>query len=119
MTFRQALQKHLDAIRDRDLPALADTVAPERLVLVMADGRLARTTREFLDTHRGWFAASGWTLGTQEIEIIEGSDLALAVLRLDYREPPDVRSESYLTLVFQRREGRWLMILDQNTPIKK
>jgi ketosteroid isomerase-like protein len=119
MTFRQTLQRHLHAIRDRDLQALADTVAPERLVLIMADGKLARTTREFVEAHRGWFASPGWTLGTEEVEIIEGSDLGVAVLRLDYREPPDVRSESHLTLVFQRLGGRWLMVHDQNTPIKK
>ena len=39
------------------------------------------------------------------------------VLRLDYREPA-VRSESYLTLVFERRDGEWLMVQDQNTPVR-
>jgi peptidoglycan/LPS O-acetylase OafA/YrhL len=84
----------------------------------MADGRLARSTREFLQAHRGWFAMPGWTLGVEEVASLECADLAVAVLRLDYREPPDVRSESYLTLVFERREGTWLMVHDQNTPIK-
>jgi hypothetical protein len=84
----------------------------------MADGKLARSTAEFLEAHRGWFAAPGWTLRTQEVETFESPELAVAVLRLDYREAPTVRSESYLTLVFQRRNGQWLMVQDQNTPIK-
>lgn len=33
-------------------------------------------------------------------------------------EAPATRSESYLTLVFERRNGKWLMVQDQNTPIK-
>ena len=118
MNFRETLQKHLEAIQGRNLQDLADTVAPEALVLIMADGKLARTTREFLEAHRGWFAMKNWTLDMQEVEAFESTDLAVAVLRLDYREPPGVRSESYLTLVFQRRDGRWLMVQDQNTPIK-
>jgi hypothetical protein len=78
VTFRASLARHLEAIRNRDLEALADTVAEETLVLAT-----------------------------------------------EYREPPSVRSESSLTLVFQRREahdgkpGRWLMVQDQNTPIRQ
>ena len=118
MSFREALARHLRAIQERDLAALAATVAPERLVLIMADGKLVRTTREFMEAHRGWFAMPGWTLGAQEVASFESEDLAVAVLRLDYREPPNGRSESYLTLVFERRDGTWLMVEDQNTPIR-
>jgi ketosteroid isomerase-like protein len=49
MTFRETLRKHLQAIQDRDLKALADTVAEDSLVLIMADGKLARSTAEFLE----------------------------------------------------------------------
>ena len=118
MTFRETLARHLKAIQERNLQGLADTVAPDALVLIMADGKLVRSTREFLEAHRGWFAMPNWTLGVEEVEVFEGRDLAVAVLRLDYREPPSVRSWSYLTLVFQRRGEAWLMVQDQNTPIK-
>jgi hypothetical protein len=30
----------------------------------------------------------------------------------------EVRQQSHLTLVFARRDGKWLMVLDQNTPLK-
>lgn len=118
MSFGETLERHLRAIQERDLEALAATVAPDELVLIMADGKLARTTREFLDAHRGWFAMKSWTLDAQPVKTFESADLAVAVLRLDYREPPATRSESYLTLVFERRDGQWLMVQDQNTPIR-
>ena len=118
MNFRQTLERHLEAIQERDLAKLADTVASEDIVLIMADGKLVRSTAEFLEAHRGWFAMPGWTLATREVALFEADRLAVAVLQLDYREPPNVRSESYLTLVFERRDGKWLMVQDQNTPIK-
>jgi uncharacterized protein (TIGR02246 family) len=118
MSFRETLARHLRAIRERDLEALAATLAPESLVLIMADGKLVRSTREFLEAHRAWFAMPDWTLDAEEVASFEGADLAVAVLRLDYREPPNVHSRSYLTLVFERRDGTWLMVQDQNTPIK-
>lgn len=118
MSFRKTLARHLEAIQERDLAKLADTVAPGEIVLIMADGRLVRSAGEFLDAHRGWFAMPGWTLAARELASFETEALAVAVLRLDYREPPNVRSESYLTLVFERRDGKWLMVQDQNTPIK-
>ena len=118
MSFRDALGRHLKAIEERDLEGLAATVAPERLVLIMADGRLAQSTPEFIEAHRAWFAMPGWTVQTEEVAAFESGELAVVVLRLQYSEPPAVRSESYLTLVFERRHGKWLMVQDQNTPIR-
>ena len=51
------------------------------------------------------------------MEIYENGGLGVAVLHLDYREDAK-RSESYLTLVFEKRGGEWLMVQDQNTPIR-
>jgi uncharacterized protein (TIGR02246 family) len=118
MSFRQTLHRHLQAIQDRDLEALADTVAEGSLVLIMADGKLARSRAEFLEAHRAWFAMPGWTLEASEVQAFEGADLGIVLLRLDYREPPATHSCSYLTLVFQNQNGRWLMVQDQNTPIR-
>jgi ketosteroid isomerase-like protein len=114
--FRETLGRHLLAIETRDLATLAATVA-DPLILIMADGQLKRSKSEFVDAHRGWFAMTNWTLQAKPIEIYEGGSLGVAVLHLDYREG-EKRSLSYLTLVFEKRDGEWLMVQDQNTPIK-
>lgn len=123
MSFRAALDRHLQAIQHRDLEALADTVAPEEIILVTADGKLVQSTREFLDMHRGWFAMPDWKLNVTPVQVYETPGMGVAVLHLDYREEPPGRKptyqESYLTLVFQERDGRWVMVQDQNTPIKR
>jgi ketosteroid isomerase-like protein len=114
--FRETLGRHLLAIETRDLETLAATVA-DPLILITADGQLKRSKSEFVDAHRGWFAMTNWTLQAKPIEIYEGGSLGVAVLHLDYREG-EKRSLSYLTLVFEKRDGEWLMVQDQNTPIK-
>ena len=116
MNFRETLGRHLLAIETRDLDTLAATVA-DPLILIMADGKLERAKREFVEAHRGWFAMKNWTLSAKPVEIYEGDALGVAVLHLDYREDGK-RSESYLTLVFEKRGGEWLMVQDQNTPIR-
>jgi ketosteroid isomerase-like protein len=116
MNFRETLGRHLLAIETRDLDTLADTVA-DSLILIMADGKLKRAKGEFVEAHRGWFAMKNWTLAAKPVEIYEGASLGVAVLHLDYREEGK-KSESYLTLVFENRGGKWLMVQDQNTPIQ-
>lgn len=116
MNFHETLGRHLLAIEKRDLAILADTVA-DPLVLITADGQLKRTKSEFVDAHRGWFAMANWTLQAKPVEIYEGPSIGVAVLHLDYRENGK-QSLSYLTLVFENRDGEWLMVQDQNTPIK-
>ena len=86
------------------------------LILIVADGKLKRTS-EFVEAHRGWFAMRNWTLTAKPVAICENSGLGVAVLHLDYREDAK-RSESYLTLVFEKRGGEWLMVQDRNTPIR-
>jgi uncharacterized protein (TIGR02246 family) len=120
--FREALGRHLLAIEEKDLDALADTVAPDGVLLVLSDGNLVRSTEEFLEAHRGWFAMKHWRLEVKPVQIYETPQLGVALLHLDYREMPPgkpaTRQASLLTLVFQNRGGKWLMYQDQNTPIR-
>jgi ketosteroid isomerase-like protein len=116
MNFRETLGRHLLAIEKRDLATLAATVA-DPLILISAEGRLKRSKAEFVEAHRGWFAMGDWTLQAKPVEIYQGGSIGVAVLHLDYREG-EKRSESYLTLVFENRGDEWLMVQDQNTPIR-
>lgn len=122
MTFRETLDKHLKAIQDRDLAALAATLPDDQLTLITSDGRLVYSVAEFLAMHRDWFAMTTWRLGAAIAHVEETADMGVAVLQLDYREtPPDrqpLQQASILTLVFRRRADRWVMVLDQNTPTK-
>lgn len=120
-SFREALARHLLAIEEKDLEAFAETVAPDGVVAVMTDGRITRSTEEFLDAHRGWFAMKHWRLEVKPVQLIESAELGVATLQLEYRETPPgrpaTRQESVMTLVFRQRGGKWVMVQDQNTPM--
>ena len=118
VTLEESLAAHLDAIRRRDLAALAATVAPDEVVLVTARGEVFTTTERFLALHRDRFASTTWSIATELPHHRVGADLATCVLKLDYRDAPDVRQESILSLVFRRVGDRWLLVQDQNTPIR-
>lgn len=121
-TFQEALDKHLGAIHQRDLPCFAETIATDGIVLITSEGRLIRDREAMLAMHRDWFASSAWQMGVEPVRQWVGSDLGVAVVKLDYREEaagkPPIRAESYLTLVFQRQGDRWMMVQDQNTPCR-
>lgn len=123
MTFRDTLDRHLRAIRNRDLPGLVATLPADELTLITSDGRLVRTTVEMVEMHRGWFASTTWSLDAEVVHLVESPEIGVAVLRLDYRDDPPgqppIREASYLSLVFALRDGRWVMIHDQNTPVKR
>lgn len=120
--FAADLDRHLDAIRRRDLAALADTLDPDDLVLVAADGEVAFGRDEFLRRHRDWFALDGWSLETRPLHSFESGDLAVCLLALRYRDRAasgaPIDEPSVLSLVFRRREGGWLLVQDQNTPVR-
>jgi hypothetical protein len=103
MTFREMLDRYLRAIRGRDLPGLVDTLPADELTLITSDGRLVRTTAEFIEMHRGWFAQTTWLLDAEIVSLIESPEIGVAVLRLDYRDDgpghPPLREESYLSLI--------------------
>src|SRR5262249_54455077 len=91
MTFRDTLDKHLRAIKGRDLQALVETLPGDELVLIMSDGRLVRSVREFVEAHRGWFESPTWTLDTQLVSVRETPDLAVAGPAPRSREHPGRR----------------------------
>jgi hypothetical protein len=122
MTFRETLQRHVRATCTRDLAEVIETIPADALDLITADGRLVRSAAEFVQMHAAWFAQSTWSLDATVVSVIESPQMGVALLRLDYRDDPPnqppVRQASYLSLVFALREGKWVMLQDQNTPIK-
>ncbi|WP_337176190.1 nuclear transport factor 2 family protein [Paludisphaera sp.] len=122
MTFRQTLSKHLRAIQGRDLEALIDTISPDQLTMIMSDGVVVRSPSEFARLHASWFESTSWTLDISQVAIIESSALGVATLLLEYRDEPEDRppvdQKSILTLIFANQDGVWVLIHDQNTPVK-
>lgn len=121
VTFEETLQRHLRAIRDRDLDGLVDTVAPEELVLVSAAGDVSTETRKFIDLHREWFESSTWSLESEILHLRERGPFGTCLIGLHYRDIDNagdvIQQDSILSLMFERIGDRWLLVQDQNTPV--
>lgn len=120
--FSEALERHLEAIRERDLERFAATVDVERMVLVTADGEVIADGHRFVELHREWFASPEWTIETDLLHARETGGVATCLLKLDYyqhTEAGELHEESILGLVFAELAGRWLLVQDQNTPLRR
>ncbi|HEY1015382.1 MAG TPA: nuclear transport factor 2 family protein [Herpetosiphonaceae bacterium] len=120
MDFRSALDTHLAALRSRDLAGFLATVAnDDEVSLVMPNGALVRGFSGVTDLHQAWFADPDWTLDAEILRTLETGEMALALLLVDYRdldaEGRPYQKRYYLSLVFAKRDDRWLLVHDQNT----
>lgn len=119
-SFTQALQAHLQAIRARDLPALAATVTlDEDIVLIYPNGACVEGRQAYLAEMKEWFADPGWRLNCEIKKIVETGELSSALLLCGYDEKhpgqPPRHLDYFLFLVFRNQQGHWRLVHDQNT----
>ncbi|MEQ8179887.1 MAG: nuclear transport factor 2 family protein [Amphiplicatus sp.] len=117
--FGAALQEHLAAIQARDLDAFAATLtADETLYTVFPNGGALTTRQAAVDLHRDWFADPNWVWEGETVHKIVGADMALALIKYDYRDTPEGAPRSaWLSLLFRLEDGEWRLVHDQNTRI--
>ena len=64
--FTQVMQKHLDAVTNRDLKSLGQTMAPNgQMQLILPKTEIIEGVEGFMDYHKEWFADSTWTFETK------------------------------------------------------
>ena len=122
MNFQQALERHLRAVQDHDVDAFLDTVAHDgSLTMILPNGNLLDSYDEIAELHREWFADQEWQMTTELVTTHEGSDMASALLLVNYEDVDEggtpVQFQYFLNLLFAKRDGRWLVVHDQNTII--
>lgn len=118
--FRKALEHHLDAVSNRNLQGIEETViANPDLSLIFPNGRLVSTRREFIDFHREWFKDLNWIYDAKIEKVVEGPGVSFALVRYSYQDSiDDPAREAWLTLIFQLESGSWRLVHDQNTSIQ-
>lgn len=122
-TFKGALKTHLDAIDNRDYEKLITTLTTEdTLTLIYPEGYLIKEKSKYLDSHRSFFQDKSWTLNYRIIREVESSEMGFALLKCSFDTiNPDgtpYQIDYFLTLVFQKISGKWLLVHDQNTKSK-
>ncbi len=117
--FRAALDTHLAAIAAKDLDAFRPTITGgDDLYVIFPNGAALETTEQVLAFHEDWFGDPDWRMDPEIVKVIEGADMATALLKYDYRDTPDGAARtSWLVLVFKLEDGAWRLVHDQNTRI--
>lgn len=122
MSFQQALERHLLAVKEHNIDAFCDTIATDgSLTMILPNGNLLDSYEEIMDLHREWFADQEWEMTTELVNTTETSEMATALLLVNYADVDEegypVQFQYFLNLIFANRNGKWLLIHDQNTII--
>ncbi|TCP54458.1 ketosteroid isomerase-like protein [Tumebacillus sp. BK434] len=119
MDFHQALQHHLNTMTEKDLAAFLATVHPENISLILPNGKLIDSRAEFETFHQNWFSDPDWSMHTELIKTSVTAESGVALLKVLYNDldPQGQPYEKryYLSLVFEKVNGNWLLVHDQNT----
>ena len=119
--FRPALDAHLAALTAKDLDAYKSTITSgDDLMIIFPEGEVIEPTNSVLKFHEEWFQDSDWRMDLEVQKIMEGADMAAALLKYDFRDTADGEPRSaWLMLLFKLENGEWRLIHDQNTRIKQ
>jgi len=124
--FVSTMQKHLDAVSNKDLVALKSTMSPEgKMQLIVPGSEKINTVDGFMDYHRKWFqdTTTTWTFETKILNTEIAGTLGMAITEIVYREP-ERNGEPYfnrmhVSYVLEKKKGKWYIIKDHASSIEK
>ena len=123
-SFKETLQKHLDAVSNKDLATLESTLSPEGTLHFMLDQReTSHQTKDFISFHEEWFKNKNWTFETNITNTEVGPKYGLAITEIIYREP-ERNGKPYfnrmaVSYVLKFIDETWYVIKDHATSIEK
>lgn len=113
------MQDHLNAISSRDIAAFKENLTrDDKLYTIVQNGYAFTTPSELIAIHEQWFEDLNWIWEGKVIHKIVGEDMAMALIKYEYRaKPADEPFSTWLLYVFQLQEGKWRIVHDQNTAL--
>ncbi len=117
--FNAALQQHFVAISNRDLETFKSHLTRgDKLFTIVQNGHAFTTPAETIEIHEQWFKDPNWTWEGSVIHQVVGEDMAMALVKYEYRAKSEVEPFStWLLYVFQLQDGEWRIVHDQNTAL--
>lgn len=123
--FIEVMQKHLNAVSNRDLETLESTLAPTgEMQLILPETEIISTVDGFMDYHRQWFNdTTAWKFETQVLNYKTGDKLGMAVTEVVYSEPErdgkPYFNRMIVTYALEKIEGEWYVIKDHASSVEK
>lgn len=118
------MQKHLDAISNRDLKTLQSTLSPEgNMQLILPGTEIIEKTDGFMDYHREWFKATNWTMDSKVLNSEVGETLAMIIVESIYKEPErdgkPYFNRMHISYNLKKINDKWYIIKDHMASVQK
>lgn len=120
------LQKHLDAVTNRDLATLKSTLSPEgKMTLLLPGSEIIKDVDGFMGYHEEWFkdTTTVWSFETKILETDVSETMGIGITEIIYREP-ERNGEPYfnrmhVSYALEKIDGSWCVIKDHAASIEK
>ncbi len=117
--FDQAVQNHMESIMNRNIEAFkAHMTKDPTMYTIVQNGHAFTTPAEIIAIHEEWFKDPNWIWEGRLVHKVMGEDVAMALIKYDYRaKPEDKPVSTWLVYVFKIEDGAWRIVHDQNTSL--
>lgn len=122
--FMAILEKHLEAVANKDLVTLKSTMSPEgKMHLILPQTEIINSVDSFMNFHKEWFEDTSWTFDTKILYTYIGDKFGIAITEIMYKEP-DRNGKPYfnrmvVTYGLEKIKEQWYIIKDHASSIEK
>lgn len=122
--FIETLEKHLNAVSNKDLNTLKSTMSPEGdMQLILPGSEIINSVNGFMKYHEEWFQDTTWTFETKILNTEIGEKLGIGITEIIYREPERNGKPYFNRMIvsygLKKRDGNWYIIKDHASSIEK
>lgn len=122
--FISTMQKHLDAVTNKDLETLKSTMSPNgEMQLILPGEEIMDTSEKFLEFHKEWFKDTTWTFETKIVNTDIGKDFGMAITEIIYREPNRDGGPYFNRMIvsydLKKINGKWYIVKDHASSVEK
>jgi len=122
--FTSTLQKHLNAVSNKDPKTLRSTMSPDgKMQLILPSSEILYSVDSFMVFHESWFEDTTWTFETKIINTEVGEKLGIGITEVIYREPERNGAPYFNRMIvsyaLEKKEDKWYIIKDHASSIEK
>jgi len=118
--FVNAVEIHLKVIAERDIQTFAEFLHPDyNCIIILPNGGMIEGHDNILNFHKQWFEDQDWRMETKTIDIFITDTTGYVLLDVVYHDLDEggnpYEMKYFLSLLFVKIDGKWILIRDQNT----
>lgn len=124
--FVETMQKHLDAVSNKDLIALKSTMSPAgKMQLILPSTEIIDSVSGFMNYHQAWFqdTTTNWTFETKILNTEIGDRVGMAITEVVYSEPERDGAPYFNRMIvsysLEKLANEWYIIKDHASSVEK